>query len=96
MTFTWLEHARPGTKSHAVIGKPSRASYLDHVTVYPYNGYIKSTNLIVRHAMSLTWTMKRMPANQRASKHAATQTLHDSSGVHPGGGSSIEYMYAYA
>ena len=55
-----------------------RGSYPEHVTVYPYNGYIKSTNPIVRHVMSLTWTMKRMRANQRTPKHAATQPLHDS------------------
>ena len=55
-----------------------RGSYPAHVTVYPYNGYIKSTNPIVRHVMSLTWTMKRMRANQCAPKHAATQPLHDS------------------
>ena len=55
-----------------------RGSYPAHVTVYPYNGYIKSTNPIVRHVMSLTWTMKRMRANQRTPKHAATQPLHGS------------------
>ena len=49
-----------------------RGSYPAHVTVYPYNGYIKSTNPIVRHVMSLTWTMKRMRANQRTPKHAVT------------------------
>ena len=77
-TFTWLEHARPGTKSHAVIGKPSRASYSDHVTVYPYSGYIRSTNPIVRHVMSLAHTLKRVPANQCAAKHAATRSLRGS------------------
>ena len=56
----------------------SRGSYRAHVTVYPYNGYIKSTNPIVRCVMSLTWTMKRMRANQRTPKHAVTQPLHDS------------------
>ena len=56
----------------------SRGSYRAHVTVYPYNGYIKSTNPIVRCVMSLTWTMKRMRANQRTPKHAATQPLHGS------------------
>ena len=55
-----------------------RDSYPTHVTVYPYNGYIRSTNPIVRCVMSLTWTMKRMRANQRTPKHAATQPLHDS------------------
>ena len=33
---------------------------LSLVTVYPYNGYIKSTNPVVRHVMSLTCTLKRM------------------------------------
>ena len=49
-----------------------RGSYPAHVTVYPYNGYIKSTNPIIRHVMSLTWTMNRMRANWHAPKHAAT------------------------
>ena len=58
-------------KKHILRGL-SRGSYPAHVTVYPYNGYIKSTNPIVRHVMSLTWTMKRMRANQRTPKHAVT------------------------
>ena len=49
-----------------------RGSYPAHVTVYPYNGYIKSTNPIVRCVMSLTWTIKRMRANWHAPKHAVT------------------------
>ena len=64
-------------KKHILRGL-GRGSYPAHVTVYPYNGYIKSTNPIVRCVMSLTWTMKRMRANQRTPKHAATQPLHDS------------------
>ena len=40
-----------------------RGSYPEHVTVYPYNGYITSTNPIVRYVMSLTWTIKWMLAN---------------------------------
>ena len=55
-----------------------RGSYPAHVTVYPYNGYIKSTNPITQHVMSLTCTLKRMRANQRTPKHAATQPLHGS------------------
>ena len=55
-----------------------RGSYPAHVTVYPYNGYIAGTNPIVRHVMSLTWTTKRMRANQHTPKHAATQPLHGS------------------
>ena len=51
-------------------------SYLDNVTVYPYNGYIAATNPVVRHVMSLTWTLKQMCADQRVPKHAATQPLH--------------------
>ena len=43
-------------KKH-ILGEPSRGSYSGHVTVYPYNRYIKSTNSIMRHIMSLTWTM---------------------------------------
>ena len=49
-------------KKH-ILGGIGRDSYLDLVTVYPYNGYIKSTNPIVRHAMSLTCTMKRILVN---------------------------------
>ena len=64
-------------KKHILRGL-GRGSYPAHVTVYPYNGYIKSTNPIVRHVMSLTWTMKRMRANWHAPKHAATQPLHGS------------------
>ena len=33
-------------KKHVLRGL-SRASYRDNVTVYPYNGYIKSTNPII-------------------------------------------------
>ena len=58
------------------MGHLSRASYYDNVTVYPYNGYIRSTNPIVRHVMSINWTMERTSANQHALKHPATQTLH--------------------
>ena len=58
------------------MGHLSRASYYDNVTVYPYNGYIRSTNPIVRHVMSINWTMEWTSANQHALKHPATQTLH--------------------
>ena len=58
-----------------ILGGIGRDSYPDDVTVYPYNGHIAGTNPIVRHAMSLTWTTKRMRANQRDPKHAATQPL---------------------
>ena len=61
-----------------ILGGMIRASYLAHVTVYPYNRYIRSTNPIVRHVMSLTWTLKQMRVNQCAPKHAATQLLHGS------------------
>ena len=77
-TFTWLEHASPGTKSCGIIGAHNRGPYPAQVTVYPYNRYIRGTNPVVRHVMSLTWTLKRIRANQRAKKHAATQPLHDS------------------
>ena len=62
-------------KKH-VLGGLIRSSYSDRVTVYPYNGYIKSTNPIVRHAMSLTCTLKRIFVNSRTPKHAETQPLH--------------------
>ena len=46
-------------KKH-ILGGLTRVSYWDRVTVYPYNGYIKSTNPIVRHVTSLTCTLKRI------------------------------------
>ena len=58
-----------------IIGAHSRISYPAHVTVYPYNRYIRGTNPIVRHVMSLTWTLYRMRANDHATKHAATQPV---------------------
>ena len=58
-----------------IIGGIRTSSYTARVTVYPYNGHIRGTNPVVRHVMSLTWTLKRMRANQRAQKHAATQPL---------------------
>ena len=77
-TFTWLEHARPSTKSRHIIGAQHRGSYsyAYNVTVNRYNGHITGTNHIVRHIMSLTCTLRRMRANQRALKHAKTQPLH--------------------
>ena len=45
-----------------ILGGLSRDSYPPHVTVYPYNGCIGSTNPIVRHVMSLTWTLTRICA----------------------------------
>ena len=60
-----------------VFGVRTRVPYPAHVTVYPYNGYIRSTNPITRHVMSLTWTLKRMRANQRTPNHAATQPLRE-------------------
>ena len=62
----------------SILGGMSRASYRDNVTVYSYNRYIRGTNPIVRHVMSLTCTRKWMRANQHAPKHAATQPLRDS------------------
>ena len=91
ITFTWLEHARTSTKSRGIIGLTVGRSYSNNVTVYPYNGHITGTNPTVRHVMSLTCTLRRMRANQRAPKHAATQPLHDSSRVPPGRGSSSNF-----
>ena len=61
-----------------ILGGLGRHSYPTRVTVCPYNGYIRGTNPITRHVMSLTCTLKRMRANQHAPKHAATQPLHGS------------------
>ena len=58
-----------------ILGVLTRGPYPEHVTVYPYNGYIGGTNPIVRHVMSLTWTLKRMRAKQCARKYAKTQPL---------------------
>ena len=62
-------------KKH-ILGGLTRVSYTGRVTVYPYNGYIKSTNPVVRHVMSLTCTLKRILVNYGAPKHAKTQPLH--------------------
>ena len=64
-------------KKHVLRGL-SRSSYRDNVTVYPYSGYITSTNPIVRHVTSLTRTLKQILVNYGAQKHAKTQPLHDS------------------
>ena len=61
-----------------IVGVRSRGTYPAQVTVYPYSEYIGGTNPVVRHVMSLSCTLKRMHANQRPPKHAATQPLHDS------------------
>ena len=66
------------TPKKGILGGMCRVPYPARVTVCPYNGYIAGTNLIVRHVMSLTWTTKRMRANQHTPKHAATQPLHGS------------------
>ena len=58
-----------------ILGGIRRVSYPAQVTVYPYNGYIRGTNPIVRHVTSLTWTLRRMHANPCAPKHARTQTF---------------------
>ena len=70
-TFTWLEHTRPSTKSHAIIAYYSTDSYEDNVTVHPYNGYIRSTNPIVRYVMSLTCALKHRLVSQCAPKLSA-------------------------
>ena len=62
----------------SILGGMSRASYRDNVTVYSYNRYIKSTNSIVRHVMSLTRTLEQILVGQCAPKHAKTQPLHGS------------------
>ena len=62
----------------SILGGISRVPYPNRVTVYPYNRYMRSTNPIVRHVMSLTCTLARMHADQHAPKHATTQPLHDS------------------
>ena len=61
-----------------ILGGLSMGSYRACVTVYPYNGYIISTNPIVRCVMSLTYTIKRTLVNYHAQKHAVRQPLHDS------------------
>ena len=56
-TFTWLEHARPSTKSRGIIGLTVGISYSDNVTVNRYNGYIRGTNMIVRCLGVILWTL---------------------------------------
>ena len=75
-TFTWLEHARPSTKSRHIIGAHSRGSYAYNVTVNRYIGRITDTNPIMRRVTSLTCTLKRILVNYRAMQHAKTQPLH--------------------
>ena len=60
-----------------ILGVLGRGPYWDNVTVYPYNGYIKSTNPIVRHAMSLTWTMKRILVNYSDTTFTFTWLKHE-------------------
>ena len=67
-----------------ILGRLSRGSHPAYVTVYPYNRYIRSTNPVVRHAVSLTCTLKRMCAYQHVPKHAATQPLHWPKHARPG------------
>ena len=50
-------------KKH-ILGGLRRGSYSDHVTVYPYNGYIRSTNPIMRKLESLQWVLIMMCATQ--------------------------------
>ena len=64
-------------KKH-ILGRLSRGSYSDRVTVYPYKRYIKSTNPIMRHVMSLTCTLKRILVDYGTPKHTKTQPLHGS------------------
>ena len=47
------EHQIRAPKKHIIWGL-CRSSYSHRVTVYPYNGHITSTNIIVRCVMSLT------------------------------------------
>ena len=71
------EHQIRAPKKH-IIGVLRRRSYSNRVTVYPYNGYIKTTNPIVRHVMSLTYTLTRILVDYGAPKHAKTQPLRGS------------------
>ena len=64
-------------KKHT-IGGLGTGPYSDRVTVYPYNGCIRSTNPVVRHVISLTCTLKHVLVSQCAPKHAKTQPLHAS------------------
>ena len=59
-----------------ILGVLRRGSYPTRVTVYPYDGHIRGTNPVVRHVMSLVYTLKQMRANQHVPKHATTRPLH--------------------
>ena len=58
LNFTPTRLATPVGAQHT-----GRGSYAYNVTVNRYNGHITGTNHIVRHIMSLTWTLRRMRAN---------------------------------
>ena len=53
----------------------SRVPYHEHRTVNPYNGCIKSTNLVVRNVLSLIQTLKRKCVKFHTLKHAKIQPL---------------------
>ena len=72
MTFTWLEHARPGTKWNPDIGGMSRGSYPSRVTVNSYNGYITSINISVLHLLSPLCMLKQLCENLHTLEHTAT------------------------
>ena len=57
-----------------ILGEMRRGCYPARVTVYPYSGYVKRTNPITRHAMSLTWSLKRMRSNQHNISHSHSHT----------------------
>ena len=72
MTFTWLGHARPGTRWNSDIGGMSRGSYPSRVTVNSYNGYITSINFSVLHLLSPLCMLKQLCENLHTLEHTAT------------------------
>ena len=71
MTFTWLGHARPGSKWNPDIGGMSRGSYPSRVTVNSYNGYITSINISVLHLLSPLCMLKQLCENLHTLEHTA-------------------------
>ena len=53
------EHQIRALKKHILWGL-SRGSYSDRATVYPYNGYIRNINPIMRHVTSLTCSLTQI------------------------------------
>ena len=77
-TFTWLEHARPSTKSRGIIGLTVGWSYSKNVTVNRYNGHIRRTIMIVRCLGVVLWTLILMFIKLNSLRYATHLILQQS------------------